>query len=160
MQPPPGHPLGISGGESLAHESGHPDSVHGTFSPSFTGLGCDQEPASVPADSLLRRDGRPSTDVQDRALEGRRTGVQLLGALCGSRRVDDVLSGISTTHLSNLLSSTSMMYHTHMRKIQSRGPNGTASFSSGSDSDISFSEFPRQVFHHLETFTMGCSSQA
>jgi len=92
-------------------------------------------------------------------------------------RVDDILSGISTTHLSNLLSPTSLAYHVHMRKIQLRGPNGTASFSSDSDSDVPFTEFPRlpladirklhvdtrdwariwpppdsKVFHHLSSF--------
>jgi len=92
--------------------------------------------------------------------------------------VTDVLSGISTTHLSNLPSPTSMKYYTGTtRRIQLLGPNGRATFTSDSDSNIPFVEFPRlpltnvrrfhldtlgwqvtrpppgpRVFHHLSSF--------
>lgn len=55
--------------------------------------------------------------------------------------VNDVLSGISTTHLSNLLSPTLMKYSAGtMRFVRLFGPNGTASFSCNSNSDIPFVE--------------------
>jgi len=93
------------------------------------------------------------------------------------RGIDDVLSSISTTHLSNLLSPTFMEYHTYRPTIQLRGPNGTASFNTYSRLDLPFVEFPRlpltsirefrldnwrwesiypppgpEVFHHLSSF--------
>ena len=92
--------------------------------------------------------------------------------------VNDLLSGISTTHLSNLQSPTFMQYHVHTtRTIQLFGPNGTASFTGDSYLDPLFVEFPRlpltnvrrfhldthgwelirpspgpRVFHHLSSF--------
>jgi hypothetical protein len=61
-----------------------------------------------------------------------------------SPTVDDVLSGISTTHLSNLQSPTFMEYRVYEpRTIQLLGPNGTAKFSSPFGSGIPFAEFPR-----------------
>jgi hypothetical protein len=42
--------------------------------------------------------------------------------------VNEVLSGISTTHLSNLQSPTFMEYRTHSRAIRLFGPNGSANF--------------------------------
>ena len=91
--------------------------------------------------------------------------------------VNDILSGISTAHLSNLLSPTFMRYHTGEKFIELRGPNGTASFGIYVDPDIPFIEFSRlpltsirefhldnrmweliyphpgpEVFHHLSSF--------
>jgi len=90
--------------------------------------------------------------------------------------VNEVLSGISTTHLSNLLSPTFMEYHTYQRTVRLLGPNGIASFCSPFRSDTPFIEFPRfplasirefrldnrwwrftrppgpEVFHHLSSF--------
>ena len=96
----------------------------------------------------------------------------------------DTLSGISTTHLSNLHSPSSMEYHAGTaRQIRLLGLNGAASFSSCPCSSLPFEEFPRlhltnirrfhlntegwepsragpRVFHHLsffptlETFTI------
>ena len=56
--------------------------------------------------------------------------------------VNDILSGISTTHLSNLPSPTSMEYHTYTRDIRLVGPNGSAKFCTRSCSEIPFIEFP------------------
>jgi hypothetical protein len=58
-------------------------------------------------------------------------------------RVNDVLSGISTTHLSNLSSPTFMEYRANVRNIRLLGPNGSATFRGPSTSDIPFVEFPR-----------------
>jgi hypothetical protein len=41
--------------------------------------------------------------------------------------VNDILSGISTTHLSNLPSPTFMEYRAYTRDIRLLGPNGSAS---------------------------------
>ena len=73
-------------------------------------------------------------------------GAQLVFACCPligiGPRVGDVLSGISTTHLSNLLSPTFMEYRVHQRVIRLLGPNGGAKFIGRSGSDL-FVEFPR-----------------
>ena len=94
----------------------------------------------------------------------------------GDVTVNDVLSGISTTHLSNLLSPTFMEYFTHRSIVQLLGPNGTARFRSYYP-NTPFIEFPRlplasirefrldnrwwglihsrpdpEVFHHLSSF--------
>jgi hypothetical protein len=92
--------------------------------------------------------------------------------------VDDILSVICATDLSNLQSPTFMEYRVHtLRTIQLLGPNGSANFSGGTDSPIPFAEFPRlpltdirrlhldicgwkliwpppgpAVFHHLSSF--------
>ena len=92
--------------------------------------------------------------------------------------VIDILSGISTTHLSNLSSPSFMEYRAGTtRKVQLFGPNGTASFYTESASYSPFEEFPRlpltnilrfhldtkewkllqplpghRVFHHLSSF--------
>ena len=66
--------------------------------------------------------------------------------------VNDVLSGISTTHLSNLLSPTYIRYHAHPRIIELRGPNGAASFYSHSDSNISFAELPHLSLTNIRRF--------
>jgi hypothetical protein len=91
--------------------------------------------------------------------------------------VDDALSGISITHLSNLLSSTFMEYRVNPRTVRLLGPNGTAKFYSPLGSGTPFVEFPQlplsnirrlrldtcrwksirppqdpAVFHHLSSF--------
>ena len=53
-----------------------------------------------------------------------------------------ILSGISTTHLSNLLSPTFMEYRTSPRSIQLLGPNGRFSYDSHPDSEDLFAELP------------------
>jgi len=96
----------------------------------------------------------------------------------GDVTANDVLSGISTTHLSNLLSPTSMEYCTYTGTVELLGPNGIVSFRSYHRSDTPFIEFPRlplasirefrldnwrwksiipsppdpEVFHHLSSF--------
>jgi hypothetical protein len=57
--------------------------------------------------------------------------------------LEGVLSGISTTHLSNLLSPTFMEYRVNTRTIRLLGPCGTATFHSPIGSGIPFTEFPR-----------------
>ena len=57
--------------------------------------------------------------------------------------VNDVLSGISTNHLSNLQSPTFMEYQARMRVIRLHGPNGSATFIGHSPSESPFVEFPR-----------------
>ena len=66
--------------------------------------------------------------------------------------VADVLSGISTTHLSNLLSPTFMRYRVHPRIIKLHGPNGTASFFGHSLWDIPFAEFPLLSLANIRRF--------
>ena len=56
--------------------------------------------------------------------------------------VQDVLSGISTTHLSNIPSPAFMRYRVHPRAIELHGPNGAASFYSSSDPYSPLVEFP------------------
>ena len=110
--------------------------------------------------------------------KGAELEVNCLGYSGARIGVIDVLSGISTTHLSNLPSPTSMEYCTGTGKtIRLLGPNGTASFSGDLDSAIPFIEFPQlpltnirqlhldtagwrlnqptpnpRVFHHLSSF--------
>jgi hypothetical protein len=57
--------------------------------------------------------------------------------------LNDILSDISTTHLSNLSSPTFMEYQSYNRSIQLRGPNGIFSFHgpSSSSSAKPFAEF-------------------
>jgi len=91
--------------------------------------------------------------------------------------VNDVLSDISTTHLSNLLSPTFMEYHICPKVVQLLGSNGTALFQNRDYLDVPFVEFPwlplasirefhlhnwgwklihprpgPEVFHHLSSF--------
>jgi hypothetical protein len=109
----------------------------------------------------------------------------LLG--CVDMRLGDVLSGLSTAHLSNLPSPTLMEYRAYPRAIRLLGSNGSAAFRGISGSDIPFVEFPRlpltnvrrlhldtrswwkkiqppTVFHHLsffpalETFFIQCDA--
>jgi hypothetical protein len=74
-------------------------------------------------------------------------GAQLVFSCCPlsgtGPTVDDVLSGISTTHLSNLLSPTFMEYRARERVIRLLGPNGPATFIGRSGTDMPFAEFPR-----------------
>ena len=56
--------------------------------------------------------------------------------------VNDILSGISTTHLLNLPSPTFMEYHAYTRDIRLVGPSGSARFCTRSCSEIPFIEFP------------------
>ena len=108
-------------------------------------------------------------------------GAELVFSCCPSggisTTVDEALSGISTTHLSNLLSPTFMEYRVNPRTVRLLGPNGTAKFYSPLGSGIPFAEFPRlplsnirrlrldacrwksirpppcpAVFHHLSSF--------
>ena len=60
-----------------------------------------------------------------------------------SARLNQILSGISTTHLTNLPSPTSVEYEIQPRRIRLSGPNGSFSLDSfrGSTSDL-FVEFP------------------
>jgi len=68
--------------------------------------------------------------------------------------VSDVLSGICTTHLSNLLSPTSMKYCTYRRTVRLLGPNGTASFCIYDHLDIPFIEFPRLPLANIREFRL------
>jgi hypothetical protein len=56
--------------------------------------------------------------------------------------VNDVLSGISITHLSNLQSPTFMEYQAHMRLIRLLGSNGSATLIGRSPWEVPFVEFP------------------
>ena len=71
-----------------------------------------------------------------------------------SAGVHSVLSSISTTHLSNLLSPTFMLYRVWPRTIELRGPNGAASFCSFSDSSTPFVEFPRLPLATVRRFRL------
>ena len=67
--------------------------------------------------------------------------------------VNDVLSGITTTHLLNLLSPTSMAYHAGtVRGFQLFGPNGNVAFGGRSNSDIPFAEFPHLPLTNIRCF--------
>ena len=56
--------------------------------------------------------------------------------------LNDVLSGISTAHLSNLPSPTSLDYDSPTRRIRLLGPNGSASFTTAPDLVVPFAELP------------------
>ena len=56
--------------------------------------------------------------------------------------LNDILSNISTTHLPNLLSPTSMRYQTFPRRIRLAGPNGSFSYVAWWTSEYPFTEFP------------------
>ena len=68
--------------------------------------------------------------------------------------VNHVLSGISMTHLSNLLSPTFIRYCVHPRIIELHGPSGAASFHSNSNSSIPFVEFPRLPLTNIRHFRL------
>jgi hypothetical protein len=88
-------------------------------------------------------------------------GARLVFACCPligtGPTVGDVLSGISTTHLSNLLSSTFMEYRAHQRVIRLLGPNGRAKFIGRSSSDlfVEFSRLPLASIRRLHLNTRG-----
>ena len=67
-------------------------------------------------------------------------------------RVNDVLSGISTAHLSNLLSPVFMRYFVYPKTIDLRGPNGAASFHSKFITSIPFSEFSLLPLANIRQF--------
>ena len=56
--------------------------------------------------------------------------------------LNDILSDVSTSHLSNLSSPTFLEYRSYPRNIQLRGRNGSFSFSCSPSSGIPFVEFP------------------
>ena len=66
--------------------------------------------------------------------------------------VNDVLSVIPTTHLSNLPSPTFMRYRVCPRFIKLHGPNGAASFYSSPGPNIPFAEFPRIPLASIRRF--------
>ena len=67
--------------------------------------------------------------------------------------VDDILSGTSTTHLSNLRSPIFMEYRVHnTRVIQLLGPNGTSTFIGESHLQPLFVEFPRFTLTNIRRF--------
>ena len=72
--------------------------------------------------------------------------------------VNDVLSGISTTHLSNLLSPTVVRYYVKPMVIELLGPNGTASFASNCGSDVPFVEFSRLPLTNIRRFDLNASN--
>ena len=61
---------------------------------------------------------------------GAHLGITLYGQI-GGLGLNDILSGISMTHLSNLPSSTLMTYQSYPREIQLDGPNGSFSYIHG-----------------------------
>ena len=56
--------------------------------------------------------------------------------------LNEILSGVSTTHLANLPGPTFMEYESHPREIRLRGSNGTFSFNSLDGLGSLFVEFP------------------
>ena len=95
--------------------------------------------------------------------------------------LNDILSGISTTHLSNLPSPTFMEYHSaRPRTIRLVGPNGSFSYHGGWPPAVPFAEFPMlpltniqqlhlvhsdpsivphpPFFPTLETLSIGCNT--
>ena len=80
-------------------------------------------------------------------------GAELeLNCSCYNVGVNDVLSGMSTSHLSNLLSPIIMRYRVHSRVIELLGPNGTASLINRFCSDIPFGEFPQLPLANIRQF--------
>ena len=71
---------------------------------------------------------------------GTHLGITLSGRGAGLG-LNDVLSGISMTHLSNLLSPTLMTYQIYPREIQLDGPNGSFSYIHTGALIPSFAEF-------------------
>ena len=69
---------------------------------------------------------------------GARLGINLRG----ENGLNDILSGISTTHLSNLSSPTFMEYHSNSRGIRLVGPNGSFSYHGGWPPAAPFAELP------------------
>jgi len=70
-------------------------------------------------------------------------------------RVNDVLSGVSTSHLLNLQSPTFMQYHVHTTgTIRLLGPNGTAIFIGDSYSDLPLWNFLDSLSPTSDGFTL------
>ena len=85
--------------------------------------------------------------------KGAELEVDFRRGFCIDMGVNDFLSDISTTHLSNLQSPTFMQYHVHTtRVIHLFGPNGTASFIGDSYLDPLFVEFPRLPLTNIRRF--------
>ena len=71
-----------------------------------------------------------------------RRGAHLeISSGCGMG-LNEILSGISTTHLANLPDPTYIEYESHPREIRLHGPNGTFSFNNFDGLDDLFVEFP------------------
>ena len=71
-------------------------------------------------------------------------------------RLDDILSGVSTTHLLNLRSPTFMEYRPHHGDIQLFGPNGRFLFERiyAHGRDAPFAEFPLLPLTHVREFRL------
>jgi len=69
-------------------------------------------------------------------------------------RLNDILSGVSTTHFLNLCSPAFMEYRSYHRDIQLFGPNGGFSFGRpyNHGGDVPFSEFPLLPLTHVREF--------
>jgi hypothetical protein len=86
-----------------------------------------------------------------------RRGAHLhITSVIADGRPNDILSGVSTTHLLNLRSPTSIKYRSYPRIIQLFGPNGQFSFQmlfapGGSDP---FIEFPPLPLSHVREFRL------
>ena len=120
------------------------------------------------------RNSRPRTPIRNRlqylrisccdAMDGQAliSGVALskgaelelhcFGDLHAPVGVGDILSGIPTTHLSNLQSPTFMQYCGCPMTVKLHGPNGAASFHTSSDSFIPFVEFPLLPLVDIQRF--------
>jgi len=69
--------------------------------------------------------------------------------------LNEILTGVSTTHLSNLPSPTSIEYETHPRCIRLSGPNGRFSFGSSPLATIDFFvEFPLLPLANVREFRL------
>ena len=68
--------------------------------------------------------------------------------------LNDVLSDISTGHLSNLPSPAFLEYQSYPRNIRLRGPNGRLSFSCFPSVGIPFEEFPLLSLTHVREFRL------
>lgn len=68
--------------------------------------------------------------------------------------LNDVLSDISAAHLSNLSSPAFLEYRSYPRSIQSRGSNGSFSFSCLPSSGIPFEEFSLLSLKHVREFRL------
>jgi len=67
--------------------------------------------------------------------------------------LNEILTGISTTHLLNLPSPTSIEYETQPRRIRLFGPNGRFSFGSFLTNDV-FVEFPLLPLANVQEFRL------
>jgi len=82
-----------------------------------------------------------------------RKGVHLeISSLDRDTGLNDILSGIPTTHLSNLPSAVFMEYRSYPRAIHLWGPNGSFSFSCFPSSATPFVEFPLLSLSNVREF--------